>query len=624
MTGPLATRAGFSNGVRTFNNAEMTPFSQKKAFVPNTSFGLHTPHTQFMGQITDPFAGASMSLHPEELDRLDITQMENGAIDTIHNAESYDPNQPNAYNPNLLDESLSLQLSKERFKMLENSIHGTISALNGEDPYYKATLEMMNPVLNPISSHTRHNAFGGINNAHFTPPPSATEKNMYVQSDDLHSNQILDHPVSGNFYDNRSTNTMTSPHLHSQQHVNHSNLPSIQNKISTQNINSPHPMSNNEHVMSFPESIGNHHPSTQVNTNSQNQVYRLYNSTHQGGFTRSHGEIENENNKFTHPTFNSKTHMYNNSTPLQDITNGFQNTINHNHSHQKSIKNTPSNVHSPRLNENHCNIHSICNRRPEETRQVESERIRQIEDDYRKQLSALQHDLERMLRQHEQVIKLKNEVESGLQSQLDSTKRDVNREKRGREADREKYTRILKDMRDKIRSLESTIERISNSRITNFSTDQSSNNSDSIAEVKRQSDAKIASLAKHFEREKSATIEVLKARFRAEVGLLVPKIKDRLQMAYKQRLESIQDSISNSLRHEYDARIKRINDEHTLERKILARQMREQVEQERKQVAEKLRQKYELRMMDVRNECERRILDRLRQNNVEIRDRLDY
>jgi hypothetical protein len=212
-----------------------------------------------------------------------------------------------------------------------------------------------------------------------------------------------------------------------------------------------------------------------------------------------------------------------------------------------------------------------------------------------------------MLQQHEQVIRLKNEVERGLQTQVETAGRQLAQERRAREADRERYTRVLREMRDRIRSLEATVGTLSARAPTTGPPGDAA-----LADAKRQGDARIASLAKHFEREKAATVEVMKARVRAEVGLLVPRIKDRLQAAYRERIRSTETRMGELLRTEYDARIQRLQEEHAMEIKVMCRQMRQQVAQERADLAERFRQKYELRILDVRNECERRVLERIR------------
>jgi len=545
--GPLATRAGFSAGDR-MPQVLSTPFSLNA-----------TPNSQFNGHAGDPFGGASLSLRPEELDRLDVTQIENGCIGGMvggapeshhygppsgeHQGSSrFDGEQQaftefdhrlSGHDDNILDESLALQLSKERFRMLENSIHGTINALNGDDPYYKATLEMMNPVLNTLPPSGRQSRHGenlrgeNLHGAPFTPPPSGPEK-------------VRVHTSSARPFSSSSNHTDMLVH-------------------------------NQDHSNSFrPASQENGYPSAHAPN-----YYGGHEMRPLGGHCVSRA-------------------------PLHESTN--QRTAGG--AHPQTPANT-STAHGQGLSKAHQRSPQFPRGTPGEA--VFDERGRRTEADHRRQLGALQQDLERMLQQHEQVIRLKNEVERGLQTQVETAGRQLAQERRAREADRERYTRVLREMRDRIRSLEATVGTLSARAPTTGPPGDAA-----LADAKRQGDARIASLAKHFEREKAATVEVMKARFRAEVGLLVPRIKDRLQAAYRERIRSTETRMGELLRTEYDARIQRLQEEHAMEIKVMCRQMRQQVAQERADLAERFRQKYELRILDVRNECERRVLERIR------------
>jgi hypothetical protein len=223
----------------------------------------------------------------------------------------------------------------------------------------------------------------------------------------------------------------------------------------------------------------------------------------------------------------------------------------------------------------------------------------------------LQKDLDEMLYQHQQVIKLKNEVENGLQMELDVAKKDLRRERDQRESEREKLQRNIRDLKERIRDLERRPS--GRTRTVSFADgDDRCDYQRRLVELQRENDAKISNLVRHFEKEKSAAIEILKTKIKAEISLLIPRIKEQCQRAYVGKIQDLRDSLSSQYRNQYEETVRRLKEEHVLERRVWQRQTRDQLEYCKSEIIQKLRAKYELRILDVQNECERRILDRMR------------
>ena len=273
--------------------------------------------------------------------------------------------------------------------------------------------------------------------------------------------------------------------------------------------------------------------------------------------------------------------------------------------------------------------------RLEALKRHEGESIRQLETGHSQQLQKLNGEFDLMIKQHQQVLSLKNEVERGLQSELEITKRELTREKEFRQTDREKYQRNIKDLNNRIRELERRMEELKRggqptrkgkSRSISFYDDDDDYErvpreyEERLEKLRRENDVKIANLVRHFEKEKAAALEILKSKVKAEISLLIPRMKEQCQKAYTEKARTLRDSLSIQFRDQYEAKLRRLKEEHVVERRVWQRQAREQVEQERAGIVQTMKAKYELKIMEVRNECERRLLQRLRGSNGGRRD----
>lgn len=271
---------------------------------------------------------------------------------------------------------------------------------------------------------------------------------------------------------------------------------------------------------------------------------------------------------------------------------------------------------------------------------------------YRENIRKLQADLDEMITHHKRVVSHWEEMERGLQSEISAARKELERERDGRESEKTRYSRLIRDLRSRIRELEDQLEtqrsRRSARSVSFALSDEEEGGDDSddyltleedcqrqrdrrratrpmadgrlecerrLVQVKKEHDSKVASLVRQFEKEKAAALEILKSKIRAEVSLLIPQIKERYQRAYEDRVESVRASTASQIKSQYEERLQRIREDHAMERRVWQRQAREQIERERRDLAKRLKAKYEMRLMDIENECERRILARVRQAN---------
>lgn len=285
---------------------------------------------------------------------------------------------------------------------------------------------------------------------------------------------------------------------------------------------------------------------------------------------------------------------------------------------------------------------------------------------YRENIRKLQADLDEMITHHKRVVGHWEEMERGLQSEISAARKELERERDGREAEKARYSRLIRELRTRIRELEDQLEaqrsRRSVRSVSFALSDEEYEEDDDgdylrleedegeesrgrrgdrrrtarpvvdgrlecerrLVQVKKEHDSKVASLVRQFEKEKAAALEILKSKIRAEVSLLIPQIKERYQRAYEQRVESVRASTATQIKGQYEERLQRIREDHAMERRVWQRQAREQIERERRDLAKRLKAKYEMRLMDIENECERRILARVRQANGTDRRRGGY
>lgn len=242
-------------------------------------------------------------------------------------------------------------------------------------------------------------------------------------------------------------------------------------------------------------------------------------------------------------------------------------------------------------------------------RNAEQERFNRLDAEYREKLARLQRDMNEIVEKQEGVMRLKSEVESDLQKDLQAAREELKREQEKRRAERSKYEARIAELQNRIEDLQRRNKKASAG--LEGVTDKRSLQA-KLSELQQEHDQKTSSLIRQFEREKQSALEIMKTRVRSEVNLLVPRIRKQCQEAFNDALHRCQEQTAARYREKYGTMIKRLKEEHQAERRFVQKQARETVEQEKAEWQKRLKAKYEMRALEVKNECERRLLERMR------------
>lgn len=275
-------------------------------------------------------------------------------------------------------------------------------------------------------------------------------------------------------------------------------------------------------------------------------------------------------------------------------------------------------------------MQQLCEQRIHLVQKTEREKYAALENEYRTQLSKVQQDLDNMLHQQHNVLKLKNDVEMDIQQELTTVRADLSKERELRRAEREKYEQIVRDLRSKIGELERKLAELERSKGRRDGSPSSSITAssprwgrgerekligeyeDRIDRMQQANDQKVSKLIRQFEREKEATIQILKTRIQTELSLLVPKIQSQCQASYSKAIQRLKQDLSHDTQRKHQEAINRLKQEQAMELKIIQKQMREQHERERAELQKKLRSRFEVKLAEVKNDCERRLLERIK------------
>lgn len=134
---------------------------------------------------------------------------------------------------------------------------------------------------------------------------------------------------------------------------------------------------------------------------------------------------------------------------------------------------------------------------------------------------------------------------------------------------------------------------------------QSATTSNTNSDVRLQYEQRIADLLATFESERQASKKLLQTHVRSQLALLLPKLKQRFTARLHRHLDQ--------LRLEHSRQLDSLRLQHVHERQLLQRQAREDAELQFKEWQQKAKEKMRVRVMQARNEAERRVLESLRQ-----------
>lgn len=132
-----------------------------------------------------------------------------------------------------------------------------------------------------------------------------------------------------------------------------------------------------------------------------------------------------------------------------------------------------------------------------------------------------------------------------------------------------------------------------------------------LQSLKRAHDQEISSLLQQFQREKQSAMEILKARIKSEINMIIPRIRDQIKENYAASTRRAQADAAKAAERKYEGIIISLREEHRLDKQHALRQLQERYERDRSAWQAKVKNHYEMRLMQVKNEAERRILARL-------------
>ncbi len=261
-------------------------------------------------------------------------------------------------------------------------------------------------------------------------------------------------------------------------------------------------------------------------------------------------------------------------------------------------------------------MQNLYEQRIEALKQAETERVARIESEYKTKIEKLQKDMEFILKKQEDLMKLKDDVEHKDSGKYREAYR---KEHEARKSDRSKYEEKIRELTDRIEELQKRLKKFNNGYADKDKNSLIRSYEKKIADIQEESNRRIADLIKQFEREKQSALEIMKTKIKSEVSLLVPRIKQQCQEAFGKALNQCQEQAAQRYKDKYNDIIRRLKEEHLAEKRFIHKQAKEQSDQEKIDFQRKLKAKYEMKVLEVKNECEKRIIDRLRngrRNNV--------
>lgn len=228
-----------------------------------------------------------------------------------------------------------------------------------------------------------------------------------------------------------------------------------------------------------------------------------------------------------------------------------------------------------------------------------------MEADYKAQLSRLQRRLEDVITQHQQVITVKDDQVKELQATVDRLKADY--------ADKERAWQLRFD--DQQAQMSKLKERLARSQ--EFFDDKQRAQlirryEDRMANMRLKHEEEVKRLLWQCSQEKSAAMEVLKAKIKTEINLLVPRLKDQLHKTQAAQASKLKEQAERDMQTRYEQIIAGIREEARLDKSSALTTQRKRYETEKQDYVKRMRSHFERRLLEVKNEAERRVLARLR------------
>jgi chromosome segregation ATPase len=218
-----------------------------------------------------------------------------------------------------------------------------------------------------------------------------------------------------------------------------------------------------------------------------------------------------------------------------------------------------------------------------------------------------------IVEKQDSVMRLKSEVESEIQKDLDQARADLKREWSHRKAEKERFEKQIKDLQGKVDELQKKLKKYTAGfGSTNDKSSVIRSYESKIGHLQQEHDQKIADLIKQFDREKHSALDIMKTRIKSEINLLVPKIRGQCQQAFNQALVRCQEETATRYREKYGSVIRRMKEEHQAEKRFIQKQAKETADHEKTEWQRRIKAKYEMKALELRNDCERKLIERMR------------
>ena len=208
--------------------------------------------------------------------------------------------------------------------------------------------------------------------------------------------------------------------------------------------------------------------------------------------------------------------------------------------------------------------------RIELVKQSEQEKLRAAERHWEETLNKLRAEYDRMRTEHLQVLKERDELDL-------------------------KYKQEITKLEHRLKSLACS----SNTNNTHHNQQQS---------IQAQYERKIADLCRQFEQEKRASTAIMQTKMKSQLSVLVPKLREKIRTECEREVNALIDKT----KQECNQKLAELKQQHYKEKRQIREQATEDARQELSIWRQKVKEKMRIKLAQVENEAERKVLARLR------------
>lgn len=205
--------------------------------------------------------------------------------------------------------------------------------------------------------------------------------------------------------------------------------------------------------------------------------------------------------------------------------------------------------------------------------------------------------MERLIAQVEYVEQAKTDLNGNLEAQLQDLRGQLDEETKSHE--------------QQVNELLATIDSLQIKLSTRESEDKTRTRYEAkISALKAEHAAQTADLIKRFERERASALDIQKAKLKSEMESFLPQLKEQYRTQQNRAVAHAKTATERAISSKYESLIKNLKEEHrrTIHQALDDQKMKLEIEM--RQWKQALKDRYERRLLEVRNETERRLLAR--------------